>query len=396
MEMVWKILGLCGLLLVAGCTTTSKHSRSLETNSPTPLNIAEKINHALFNKVAIPSASELFSLPDEERTKFIAFQARARRLGVREDKIIFNYLEAKLDEFTYDGQTLTAQESLQENHGNCISLAILTESYAQLANVQTSFTEVSSIPIYQIQNGTVLVANHFKTKLLAPEETPKEKGWISFSKAGTVVDYFPEFDSVFIGNATRTDLITKFYANRSVDALLGEEYDLSYSYLLEALALSPNDAELLNLSALLHKRRGDLVTANTLFEFGFEQNVKSYNLLSNYITLLDPFEDAARIALVESEFEQASTTPIDWLLLAQDYVRKDQLNAAERLLSKVIDAVPYLPEPYIEQAKIHYLRGNLTRARELLATASKKTSQKHKLAIIQAKQTALLRLNVKE
>ncbi|CCQ11020.1 hypothetical protein PALB_18940 [Pseudoalteromonas luteoviolacea B = ATCC 29581] len=396
--MNYLVIGVIASAFLAGCQAPvlNKHiTAESKTQKKVQLALVSKLNHTLFVPQSIPSDVKLFELPDEEQTQFLRYFEKYAKLGEREDKIISNYLETFLAGFRFDGATLTAKESLAGHKGNCISLAILTEAYANLVGIKTSFTEVSSIPVFQIQHSTVLVANHFKTKLHAPvKEHPKEQDWIRFHTAGTVVDYFPSLDSVFIGNASKTDLLAKFYSNRSVDAMLEADYDLSYSYLKEATRYAPNDPELLNLAALLHKRRGDLSTAKQLFQFGFEQNLSSYNLLSNYLTVLDKTKDADLITAIRARFEVIEKNPIDRLMLAKDYLRDNQLTLAEAQLAKVIDQLPYLPEPYIELAKIAYLRGYTGQARRLLDLAKKKTSQKEKLAIIEAKKSALSRLKI--
>lgn len=387
-----------GLLLFAsvflfGCELTEPTSPSVQ--KVLPLSIHTIINHRLFTAQTVPNETEIFALSSEEQAKFLRYYARHQQLGTRADRIISGYLEDSLTKFKYDGKTLTASESLADMEGNCISLAILTEAYAHLAGIHTTFTEVSTVPIYEVQSGAILVANHFKTKLLAPEPT-EEKGWNTFNKAGTIIDYFPVYDSVFIGNATKNDLLAKFYGNRSVDNMLAGDLNKSYSYLIEALSYVPNDPELLNIAALLHKRAGDMSTAKHLFQIGFSEKLDSYNLLSNYLTVLDSNTDKETIAAIESRIEDVATTPIDWLLLAKDAIHKGELSRAEALLNKVIDRVPYLPEPYIELAKINFQRGYTHKTQELLAVAKQKTRDKEKLALVEAKQAALKRLYLEE
>lgn len=384
---------LASALILSGCSATNQAEPPIQ--SAPQLSTLNKMNHGLFTRVDIPDEEAIFTLPVEENTRFQRYFDKYKALGMREDRIIASYLEDHLTRFKYDGKTLTASESLLGQEGNCISLAILTEAYARAANIDTTFKEVSSIPVYEVQNGAVLVANHFKIKLIAPfldkEDTD---GWNSYNRAGTIIDYFPVYDSVFIGNASKNDLMAKFYANRSVDNMLAAEFDLSYSYLVKALVFAPNDPELLNLAALLHKRTGDVATAKRLFHDGYAKQLDSYNLLSNYLAILDSEKDKTLITAIESRIEDVAITPIDWLLLAKDALRKGELSQAEILLVKVIDRVPYLPEPYIELAKINYQRGYTRRTRMLLETAKEKTKDKEKLAIVEAKQAALQRLYI--
>lgn len=381
-----------GLLLTA-CQYTQPQA-PVNQIAPT-LSIYAMMNHSLFNLSDVIDEDAIFELPLAEQTRFLNYYDKYKKFGVREDRIISGYLEDHLKQFRYDGETLSASESFLGQEGNCISLAILTEAYARIANIQTIYTEVSSIPVYEVANGAVLVANHFKTKLLAPA-IKEADDFARYNRPGTVIDYFPVYDSVFIGNASGRDLLAKFYSNRSVDTMLASQFDTSYSYLVKALSFAPNDPELLNLAALLHKRIGDTKTARELFQHGFNLKIDSYNLLSNYLTILDHEADSALRATIESRINDVAVTPIDWLLLAKDAIHNGELSRAEALLNKVVDRVPYLPEPYIELAKIAYQRGNTDQSGLLLAKAKQTTRDKAKLALVEAKQAALQRLNINQ
>ncbi|MCF2859724.1 hypothetical protein L1286_19780 [Pseudoalteromonas sp. SMS1] len=330
----------------------------------------------------------IFSLPEHEQVKFLAHYNKALDNGIRPDKAVFNYLEQRLDRFTYDGDTLTAQESLQRNEGNCISLAILTQAYATLAQVDTTFREVGTIPVFRKSNNTILVSNHFRTKLLAPKSTNNDEE-IEIIRAGTVVDYFPAQDSFYLDTATFQDLVAKYYANKSVDALLEKDFDMSYSMLTKALHYAPYDPELINISAVLHRRSGRATDALKIFEYANQHQLTSQNLLVNYLSLAKKQTDTQLIELLEASIENSAETPFDKIQLAQRSMKKGNYNKAIRELKDIILETPYIPEPYFELARIYYTKGDIEKTERLLTLAIERSSDPDKRALFQAKRNGI-------
>jgi len=327
-------------------------------------------------------------LPEHEQVKFLAHYNKALGNGIRPDKAVFNYLEQRLDRFTYDGDTLTAQESLQRNEGNCISLAILTQAYATLAQVDTTFREVGTIPVFRKSNNTILVSNHFRTKLLAPKSTNNGEE-IEIIRAGTVVDYFPAQDSFYLDTATFQDLVAKYYANKSVDALLEKDFDMSYSMLTKALHYAPYDPELINISAVLHRRSGRATDALKIFEYANQHQLTSQNLLVNYLSLAKKQTDTQLIELLEASIENSAETPFDKIQLAQRSIKKGNYNKAIKKLKDIILETPYIPEPYFELARIYYTKGDIEKTERLLTLAIERSSDPDKRALFQAKRNGI-------
>ncbi|KZN37417.1 hypothetical protein N480_15015 [Pseudoalteromonas luteoviolacea S2607] len=332
--------------------------------------------------------SEIFLLSEQEQQKFMAYFNEEVNRGIRADKAVFNYLEQRLDQFTYDGETLTAQESLTRNEGNCISLAILTQAYANLAQVETTFREVGTIPVFRKDNNTILISNHFRTKLLAPKVTTSPNEF-EIIRAGTVVDYFPAQDSFFIDTASYQDLVAKYYANKSVDALLDEQFDKSYSLLTKALNYTPYDPELINIAAVLHRRTGQQAQALEIFGYAKTHQLISQNLLANYLSLAKKQADHVLVEYLEASLDSSATTPFDKIQLAQRSAKKGKYNKAIKELKDVIIEAPYIPEPYFELARIYYAKGEIEMTERLLALAVEKSSDPEKRALFQAKRDAI-------
>ncbi|RJE71244.1 hypothetical protein BGP78_20700 [Pseudoalteromonas sp. MSK9-3] len=382
-----QILFIMGLAFLSGCTTTKK--------IPTvPIDPVSLFNHTLFNSQPTPQVKDIFNLPVTEQNKFFAYHQNALKQGVRQDRVISAYLESKLNSFSYDGATLSATQTLNQDQGNCISLAILTQAYANLIGIETSFREVASIPVYKMSGQTLLISNHFNTKLLAPTE--KEEGWISAIRPGTVIDYFPAQDIYFVDTATVNDLTAKFYANHAADALLNKRFNESYSYIIQAFKNIKDDPELINIAAILHRRAGDSETAKQLFEFALTHNLVSTNLLTSYAALAQENSNYTLVTKLENMTNQIAKTPFDIISIAQKAIHKKQYTKAEKLLSELSNEYSYLPEPYFELAKLYYLKNELVQSKAYLSKALSKAEDQKKLGIYQAKLSTLEQITHKK
>ncbi|ESP91453.1 tetratricopeptide repeat protein [Pseudoalteromonas luteoviolacea] len=374
------------LLLVTAqliaCSSTK--TSPVETIPP----VEKLFNHAAFEHQPTIDEHDIFSLPKQEQHKFLTYYNAELNKGIRPDRAVLNYLEQRLDRFTFDGATLTARESLEKNEGNCISLAILTQAYASLAKIETTFREVGTVPVFRKNNNTILISNHFRTKLLAPSSS-NAANQFEIIRAGTVVDYFPAQDSFFIDTASYDDLVAKYYANKAVDSLLDKNFNNSYSFLISALNYSPNDAELINVAAVLHRRRGLQNDALEIFKFADKHHLTSQNLISNYLSLAKTQEDTQLVNHLENLLDNSVSTPFDKIQLAQRSIRKGSYNKAIRELKEIIVETPYIPEPYFELARIYYTKGDIENTERLLALAIEKSSDPQKRSLFQAKRDAI-------
>ncbi|WP_105166603.1 tetratricopeptide repeat protein [Pseudoalteromonas sp. T1lg23B] len=378
-----RLLALSLILLLAGCKQTQKVEIKAPLERPSSL-----LNHSIFTRLTVENEASIFALPDAERQKFIAYSEAQKQKNIRADTIIADYLDSSLDRFSYDGATHNATDTLTKNEGNCISLAILTQAYANILGVETSFREVATMPVYKKQDQTILVSNHFKTKLYAPPEQDDEN-WLYAIRPGTVVDYFPARDLVFIGSATYADLVAKYYANLATEALLAEQFDTSYSLVSQALEYAPYDPELINLAAILHRRVGDTDTAKKLFEFAVRNKLVSSNLLYSYSYLAQQLADKQLQQDLEKRLLDNAKTPFDFLQLAEQEIAKERYFSAEEMLKELVVSTPYIPEPYFALAKIYYLQDKKEKAAKYLQYAIEKSEDREKQGVYQAKLNTL-------
>jgi len=379
--MFFKIAVCITFLFLVGCKTANVQQVEQQVQ------LEQLFNHSLFNKLDTPSESSIFELPDDEKEKFIAY-ANEKLVDTRADRVIFNYLQNQLTNFKYHGDTLTSAQTLNLSHGNCISLAILTQSYAQLLNLETSFQEMTSAPVYAKENNIIYVANHFRTKVYAPEQE-KDDDLIVFIRPGTLIDYFPTRGSIYSGSATYNDLLSKFYSNLAATALANKQLDIAYSLILQANKYTPNDPELFNIAGILHRRAGDVKNAELIYETAFNNQVLSINLLSNYQLLAKQLGKNELAEKLAKQLVNKEKDPYELLVVAKNDLQSGLIGKAKNHLEQAIAKAPYIAELYLELAKIHYQQGNSRQTKNLLEKAIKFERDDQKHDVYQAKLLSL-------
>ena len=376
------------LILVISFSFLLTACKNTPTNtSPNKTLLTSVINHSLFKRVNTLNEQSIFELPQAEKEKFMAY-ANEKLVDTRADRVIFNYLQNQLTNFKYHGDTLTSEQTIELSQGNCISLAVLTQSYAQLLNLETSFQEMTSAPVYAKENNIIYVANHFRTKVYAPEQE-KDDDLIVFIRPGTLIDYLPTRGSIYSGSATYNDLLSKFYSNLAATALADKQLDIAYSLILQANKYTPNDPELFNIAGILHRRVGDVKNAELIYETAFNNQVLSINLLSNYQLLAKQLGKNELAEKLAKQLVNKEKDPYELLVVAKNDLQSGLIGKAKNHLEQAIAKAPYIAELYLELAKIHYQQGNSRQTKNLLEKAIKFERDDQKHDVYQAKLLSL-------
>jgi len=374
--------------LITGCSSTNNQKQILQT-----IPLTQVINHALFSQQPTLSEQAIFELSEVETEQFLAYAKKQLLSGIRTDRVVYNYLENQLTNFTYHGDTLTSTQTVNRAQGNCISLAVLTQSYARILGLDTSFQEMTSEPVYAKESNLVYVANHFRTMVYAPKEigTAKNINPISTitTRAGTLIDYFPTRDSVYSGSANHNDLLAKFYSNLAASALANKQLNMAYSLILQANNYTPKDPELFNLAGILHRHAGDLQSAKNIYQAALNNNYASINLISNYQLLAQQLGDTQLAQQLSLQLINIEKDPYELLVLAKNELQTGNIYSANKHVEQAIVKAPYIADLYLELAKIRFQQGKTQQTQSLLEKAIELERDKQKLNVYQAKLLSL-------
>ncbi len=200
-----------------------------------------------FKKLEQPS-KDLFSLNNEQIEAFKNYYFDPKHADIRKHIRFGHYLESVVSGFSYRGETYTAQETLLEASGNCLSLAIMTTALAKLAGLEISYQHVDSRPIYAKHGNILLLSSHVVTKVYEPDEDiAKKPNTITLNRPHVVIDYFPTRGAVKGSKVEEHDFVAMYYQNKATKALVEKDYDEAYAFVKKGLLKSPSNPETLNL-----------------------------------------------------------------------------------------------------------------------------------------------------
>ncbi len=222
-------------------------------------------SHGLFGaRPDIIPPHSLHTLSPDQVEEFDQYFHAPTNLKFSPTRRLYNYLEKNTQEFSYLGKTLTATEALQRQEGNCMSLAMLTTALARRVGINFDYQLMVDTPVFEQGENVIIKGVHVRTKLLE-ETAPREKNVIYLSRAGIIVDYFPNGTSRFVGNLKESQYISRYYLNKDADAIESSDFTRAYWLALEALKLNDLNDSAINTLAVIYKCVGALDKAEEVY-----------------------------------------------------------------------------------------------------------------------------------
>ncbi|WP_133408206.1 tetratricopeptide repeat protein [Parashewanella tropica] len=353
-------------LWICGCSSAPKPALKVDDNAALAVEI--KINRALFKlNQQLLVIDDVFALTKGQQQDFLSYYHAALSEGQRPDKIVSEYLERKLNNFTFYGETYDASTALMLNKGNCMSLAVLTTALAKLVNVEMDYIEVNTPPIFEKQNGVIASSTHVQSRLYAPIKEGDVSPKFKWMRASSIIDYFPSVSNYAGRLVSQKEFIAKYYNNLAANALIGNKLDDAFSYVMLAYQQAPHYSETLNLLAVLHNRKGDHQTAEQIYLAALKVDHNNLRVLSNYIGLLTELGRTEQALQYEKTLAKIDDpNPYAWL--EQAYYAKQQGNdrKAIRYFTKVIEKAPYVQDAYLGLYRIYLKQNKKLKARKIM------------------------------
>jgi tetratricopeptide (TPR) repeat protein len=368
--------------LLGGCATSTPKAPPQPGQAP-PLNLE------LFGPPAqIPDEAEIFELSDFQIQKLNAFLARFDDETERHWQLA-RFIHEHLSDFDYQGRTLTASQALQDQQGNCMSLAVITSAYTRHLGLDYDFQLMRTLPVFERQGDLVLVSDHVRTRVY-PSNSESEEDSEKPTSRRAIIDYFPDRKRVPSSPVSNQDFLAMFYRNLAAERILDGKTNEAFWLAQRAKSISPDNASVLNLLAILHRRAGDETTAEALFRYGLEHHPDDINLLHNLYAMIESQERHGEAReLLERLADLPDHNPYPRILLARQLTEEGFLYRARNIYESILDQMPYLHEAHWGLAVIHAQKGDDESARESLATALQYTRANRYERIYNAKLHAL-------
>lgn len=363
-----QIICIIFTVALSGCSSQSLvHKDQLDHSD----NLNIPINYNLFNieDVEVINEDEIFLLSNDQQNEFLDYFNQHTQQGFKSHRIIETFLEKRLANFTYYGETFIAEKAMRLNKGNCMSLAILTTALARLVELDYSYREVNTLPVFEKHNNLLLSSSHVQTVIYDPNFTPK-KNTLYISKPSIVIDYFPNQSNRAGQKFKFKNFLSMYYRNIASDALLNDNLDLAFIYANKGFEVDSSSIPMVNFLAILHKRKGDLKTAESIYKIGLRSEKHNLALLSNYIVLLQNQERFEEADIVEQSLKELNDpNPYNWLEQAYIAQQDNDPRAAKIYYNKVLSIAPYVNEAYQGLYQIYLAEGKTRLAKTMLKKA---------------------------
>jgi tetratricopeptide (TPR) repeat protein len=351
------VLGAVAIVALTACQSAPP-TASLDSEPQVTL---PKWENASYRYVPVNEPASLFALSQEQQQEFLSYYYAPENQDVSPNFRLSDYLNKLVEHFSYVGETFTASETLNNQSGNCLSLAVLTTALARLVGLDVYYQQVHTPPIYRRINGILTTSTHVRSVVLEP--LPEKKDDVIFFRSRAVIDYFPSASNDIGDYLTEESFISMYYQNMAAEAMGKNESDLAYSLLAEAMQLEPTNAETLNTLAVLYRMDNHLTASRTLYEYAIDIDNKSIHTLSNFAVLLNKVNDTETLKKIGDMYLEADdSNPYRWYDIGNRMLAKGNYERAELFFKRAIDKGPYLSEGYSGLARLYYLKGDLDRA----------------------------------
>lgn len=354
-------------LLISSCASNTKPQQSEDINQA----IEIPINYSLFSNIENEqlNTEDVFFLTQEQQKEFLFTVDQHIANGLAPHNALSEVLTERLANFTYYGETYDATTAIRLNKGNCMSLAILTTAYAKLIGLDFSYRKVSTLPVFTKKDDVILSSSHVQTIIYDPNFIA-DKNVFYLSNPAVVIDYFPSKSHRSGRKFSLETFLAMYYKNIAADALADKDLNKSFLYANKAYHLDTNNIETINLLAVIHRRSGDLHTAEAIYKAGLNKGQTNIALLSNYIMLLKSQHRMDEVNTLQDKLNQLDDPdPYQWLGEAYTAKNIGNIKQAEIYFKKALVKAPYLNQAYMGLYKIYLKQNKLKKAQTMLVKA---------------------------
>lgn len=357
-------------LVVAGCATQQAEQPLVEAHVPERRIVYPAFNESLFEaSQEIVSVEEITTLSDEVKTDFFNYYNKRELASYSDVHRVSSYIGLLMDQFTYSQETYTAQETIDNLGGNCLSLTILTTAIARLAGVEVSYDLLNNNPTYALDQDMLVTSDHMRAVL--------NSGWMDandtlFKVRGRItIDYFDTEGMMFAQNISPVYQLSLYYSNKAVELMLKKRYVEAFAYASKATSIYPNNDSALNSIAILHSRLGDPRTAESIYEYGLLKELNQAPVFyRNYAGMLGSQERTADIAKLDKLYSQVKENhPLEWIRAGKKAHREGKYELAIRHFNKALEITPELTGIHLLSARANLALGRLDEIDESLHQA---------------------------
>ncbi len=333
------------------------------------------------------SAVNVFALSDAMKTFLSSASAAGLRDGPdpRRQLVDMLYRRQKLA-IEYDSSvTRTAAEAYAARAGNCLSLVIMTASFAKALGVPVRYQRVFVDESWSRSGDLYFTSGHVN---LALDWAPVAGRFSHDRQPTLVVDFLPGED--LRGQRTQElserTIVAMFMNNRAAEALARSALDDAYWWAREAVLQDPGFDAGRNTLGVVYLRRGLAAEAQRVFEALLRHEPGNTNALGNLVQALrqqgretEARAAAARLALLEPH------PPFFWFNAGLQAMQEHDYLRARDLFQRELRRDASYHEFHFWLAQAELALGNTASARRHLEQAMQGSTSAREHEIYSAK-----------
>lgn len=344
-----------------------------------------------YENVNVESVEQIFFLSDEAK-RFVD-RTVSDRDGIGEQmrslaRSIFDY--SKLDLLYRADATTTASETFKNKAANCLSMSIMTYAMAKRAGFTAQFQDIEIPEYWTRRDGYSLLNGHVNVRLV-----PRSAVGIFYLYPDSyIVDFDPQNTSSKFSRkiVSEQDVVSMFYNNKGVDALVKNDFITAYAYFKKAINLTPDFVSAWANLGLLYRKNNLLELAEKTYLYAMkvdDGNLTVYDNLAFLYRLTDRNNMADKL-IAKVKAKRLDNPYYHYILGEQDFDEQEYEQALEHYRNALrLDRGKH--EIYYGLAKAHHALGNTLRSKRYLILAKRKSNNRDEQNRYQGKLNALLR-----
>ena len=345
---------------------------------PLPVANPQLLHDHLFALPNPPLDSQAaFAMSDEMR----AYAARelaslAHQADPRRALIDALYKKGRL-QLDYDATlTRSAAEAFSSRSGNCLSLVIMTASFARYLGLPVSFQSVQTDDYYSRSGGLYLASSHVNLVLEPPS---MRSGFSRTDRESLTVDFLPQAE--LRGQRTRAleerTIVAMYLNNRAAEALAAGRVVEAYGYARAALLQDPGFYSASNTLGVVYSRAGHAGPAEAAFRHALAGDADNISALSNLVKLLDRQDRGAETAALAARLERLQPVPpFHHFNLGRAAMDAGNYALARDQFLRELRLQPYQDEVHFWAAQAYWRLGQTSQSRRHLSQAAENSANR--------------------
>ncbi len=341
-------------------------------------------NDALFEAQAETIRSEDVFAPSEAMLRFVQSDIAPQVRAKGKQKGLFDALYQQGELALEYNSTVTgnAAQAFAARSGNCLSLVILTASFARQLDMDVHYQRVFLDEAWTRNDGLDILNEHVNVMLRGSRLAGGRL--LDQQDQGLVIDFVPA--SELAGRRTRViteaTLVAMYMNNRAVELLGQQQLDRAYWWARAAITQQPTYLPARNTLGVIYKQHGNRGEALSTFERILAVEPENYIALSNQVAVLRSLSREEDANHADARMKQLRPVPpFHYFDLGVAAMRRDDFAEGKRMFAKAIQRDAFYDKFHFWLALAHYHLGELGEARKQLKIAQDTSTMRSDLAL---------------